>query len=330
MRPQPSTDFGTVATPVRPWVADVLLLAVAVAWGSTYVVAKTLVSDDTVLAMLAVRMSATAFVLGILLVALRRRLTRQALRVGALLGLLLSAVFVFETFGISMTSATNAGVIISLTIILTPVLESVVGKRRLGAVFYFAGLLAVAGVYFLTTGGGLAAFGLGDGLILGASLVRSFHVVAMHCLSSGRTIDSLGLTFVQMLTCGAVFLMFSSLWGRPAWAYAASMGTSSTLWMAYLVIVCTVFPFFIQMWAVRTTSPTRVSLLLGTEPVWAAFIGVAVAGDHLGPSGILGVVLVLVGTMWGQRLELRAPRAADVSPTSAASGSPRRGGWSRR
>lgn len=80
-------------------------------------------------------------------------------------------------------------------------------------------------------------------------------------------------------------------------------------WMAYLVVICTVFPFFIQMWAVRKTSPTRVSLLLGTEPVWAAIIGVAIAGDRLGPTGIIGVALVLVGTMWGQRLELRAPPA---------------------
>jgi drug/metabolite transporter (DMT)-like permease len=74
-----------------------------------------------------------------------------------------------------------------------------------------------------------------------------------------------------------------------------------------------VFPFFIQMWAVRRTSPTRVSLLLGTEPVWAAVIGVTLAGDALGPLGILGVVLVLAGTMWGQRLELKAPPGASAA-----------------
>ncbi|MDQ0614801.1 drug/metabolite transporter (DMT)-like permease [Microbacterium sp. W4I4] len=310
MRINPLTE---PTKPARPWIADVLLLAVAVAWGSTYLVAKVLVSDDTVLAMLAVRMSATALVLGALLLILRTRLSRTALRVGAILGILLSTVFIFETFGIAMTSATNAGVIISLTIIITPALESAVIRRRLGALFYFAGLLAVAGVYFLATGGGFTGFGVGDLLILVAAFARAVHVTAMHRLSSGRGIDSLSLTFVQMLTCAIVFLALSSVWGVPSWTYALALGPGLTVWMAYLVIVCTVFPFFIQMWAVRRTSPTRVSLLLGTEPVWAALIGVTIAGDHLGPAGIVGVVLVLIGTMWGQRLELRAPRATPVA-----------------
>jgi hypothetical protein len=99
----------------------------------------------------------------------------------------------------------------------------------------------------------------------------------------------------------------------PVTAYTAGMDWSAALQMAYLVIVCTVFPFFIQMWAVRKTSLTRVSLLQGTEPVWAAVIGVTLAGDALGPVGIFGVVLVLAGTMWGQRLELMAPPATPTA-----------------
>ncbi|WP_363370931.1 DMT family transporter [Microbacterium sp. LMX7-1.2] len=292
----------------RPWVADVLLVVVAVAWGSTYLVAKILVTEDTVFAMLAVRMSATALALGALWALLRQRMTRGALRVGFVLGVMLSLVFIFETFGIAMTSATNAGVIISLTIIITPVLESLVGRRRLGALFYIAGVTAVAGVYFLATGSRFTAFGVGDVLILIAAFARSLHVLSMHRLSHARSVDSLALTFVQMLTCGAVFVALSSIWGVSSWSYLTSMGWNLAVWMAYLVIVCTVFPFFIQMWAVRRTSPTRVSLVLGTEPVWAALIGVTIAGDRLGLTGFIGVALVLVGTLWGQRLELRVPR----------------------
>lgn len=297
-------------TAQRTSVVDALLLAVAVAWGSTYWVAKELVSQDTVLAVLAVRMLLTAVALALILAVMRKRLNRTEAVVGGILGLLLSTVFTFETFGIAATSATNAGLIISLTIVMTPVLETVVGKRKLSGLFYLAALMAVAGVYFLATGGAAASFGFGDLLILLAAVARAVHVTGMHRLSAGRSIDSLNLTFIQMATCGLVFLAMSSLWGTPVATYAGSMDWSAALQMAYLVVVCTVFPFFIQMWAVRKTSPTRVSLLLGTEPVWAAVIGVTLAGDVLGPQGILGVVLVLAGTMWGQRLEIRSPRLA--------------------
>lgn len=297
----------------RAPVVDALLLAVAVAWGSTYWVAKELVSQDTVLAVLGVRMTLTAAALGLILVLMRKRLQKAEAAIGCLLGLLLSTVFTFETFGIAATSATNAGLIISLTIVMTPVLETVVGKRKLNRLFYLAALIAVVGVYFLATGGAAASFGFGDLLILMAAAARAVHVTGMHRLSAGRSVDSLNLTFVQMATCALVFLIMSSLWGRPVSSYAAGMNWSAALQMAYLVIVCTVFPFFIQMWAVRKTSPTRVSLLLGTEPVWAAVIGVTLAGDVLGPIGIFGVVLVLAGTMWGQRLELKAPPGAPAA-----------------
>jgi drug/metabolite transporter (DMT)-like permease len=298
------------ATAKRTSAVDALLLAVAVAWGSTYWVAKELVTQDTVLAVLGVRMLLTAVVLGLILVVMRKRLKKTEALIGGILGLLLSAVFTFETFGIAATSATNAGLIISLTIVMTPVLETLVGKRKLSRLFYLAAVIAIAGVYFLATGGAAASFGFGDLLILLAAMARAVHVTGMHRLSAGRSIDSLNLTFVQMATCGLVFLIMSSLWGTPVTTYAGSMNWSSVLQMAYLVTVCTVFPFFIQMWAVRKTSPTRVSLLLGTEPVWAAVIGVTLAGDVLGPTGICGVVLVLAGTMWGQRLELRTPQGA--------------------
>jgi drug/metabolite transporter (DMT)-like permease len=301
------------ATAKRTSAVDALLLAVAVAWGSTYWVAKELVTQDTVLAVLGVRMLLTAVVLGLILVVMRKRLKKTEALIGGILGLLLSAVFTFETFGIAATSATNAGLIISLTIVMTPVLETLVGKRKLSRLFYLAAVIAIAGVYFLATGGAAASFGFGDLLILLAAMARAVHVTGMHRLSAGRSIDSLNLTFVQMATCGLVFLIMSSLWGTPVTTYAGSMNWSAVLQMAYLVTVCTVFPFFIQMWAVRKTSPTRVSLLLGTEPVWAAVIGVTLAGDVLGPTGICGVVLVLAGTMWGQRLELRTPQGASVT-----------------
>jgi uncharacterized membrane protein YgaE (UPF0421/DUF939 family) len=52
---------------------------------------------------------------------------RRKAATGCILGLLLSTVF-FETFGIAATSATKAGPIISLTIVMTRILETVVAS----------------------------------------------------------------------------------------------------------------------------------------------------------------------------------------------------------
>lgn len=70
----------------------------------------------------------------------------------------------------------------------------------------------------------------------------------------------------------------------------------------YLALVCTVFAFLVQSLAVQHSTGARVSLLLGTEPLWAAMFGVAVGGDAVTAMGVGGVAVVVGGTFWGRRV----------------------------
>ena len=282
---------------------DLLLLLVAASWGSTYLVAKELVSPTSVVALLALRMLFAAAVMAIIVAIRRNRLTTAELRVGAILGVLLAAVFALETFGIAHTSATNAGLIISLTIVFTPVLDSLTSGRRLPGRFFAAAAVAVAGVALLAGNGALRPPSLGDLLVLAAAIVRAVHVTSMHKLSANRPMDSLHLTTVQLATCAALFSVATLLTGDSIPQYVAQIDPIDGLLILYLVLVCTVFAFFVQTWAVRRTSPSRVSLLLGTEPVWAALIGITIAHDSLTLTGYLGIALILCGTSWGRSVE---------------------------
>ena len=296
---------------------DLLLLLVAASWGSTYLAAKELVTPESVVALLALRMLLAAAVMAIVVVARRKRVTSAELRVGVVLGMLLATVFVFETFGIAHTSATNAGLIISLTMVFTPVLEAVIARRRLPGKFYLAASLAVVGVALLASNGALRPPSLGDLLILVAAVVRAVHVTTMHRLSAGRPMDSLHLTTVQLATCAVVFAAASVFTGESLPHYVAQLDVGEGALFLYLVLVCTVFAFFVQTWAVRRTSPSRVSLLLGTEPVWAAAIGITIAQDAVGPAGFVGIALILAGTAWGRWVEERE-RVAQRDPVDRA------------
>lgn len=331
---------------------DLLLLVVAASWGSTYLVTKELVTPSSVIALLALRMLLAAVIMAVIVLAgravrkraaptpgeastrtvspskaTRSRFRRPEFRIGVVLGVLLAAVFVCETFGIAHTSATNAGLIISLTVVFTPILESFVTRRRLPGGFFLAALIAVAGVALLAGVGAFRAPSLGDLLVLGAAVIRAVHVVAMHRLTEGRDtkgmgtngrgiggqgiegkgapLDTLTLTTVQLATCALLFTAASLLLGESLPDYLASLDGAKLALFAYLVVVCTVFAFLVQMWAVRRTSPARVSLLLGTEPLWATAIGVGIARDGLDLAGWCGVLLVLAGTFWGRRIEQR-------------------------
>lgn len=286
---------------------DLLLLLVAVAWGSTYFVAKDLVSAGSVAALLAVRMLLAAAALAAIAASRRGHLTGAELRTGVVLGLLLAGVFAFETFGIAHTTATNAGLIISLTIVFTPVLDAAVSRSRLPGSFLLAATVAVTGVGLLAGNGSLRPPALGDLLILIAAVVRAVHVVSMSALTrtsrAGRPMDSLHLTTVQLGTCAVIFSALSLIQGESIPHFVSRLGLRELALLGYLVLGCTVFAFLVQTWAVRRTSPARVSLLLGTEPIWAALIGVGIAGDRLTPAGGAGMALILIGVAWGRAVE---------------------------
>jgi drug/metabolite transporter (DMT)-like permease len=58
-------------------------------------------------------------------------------------------------------------------------------------------------------------------------------------------------------------------------------------------------------WGIKNTSASRTSLLLGTEPVWATIVAVAIGGELMGPLGIIGALLIIGGTFCGQAVETR-------------------------
>ncbi|MFJ2769067.1 DMT family transporter [Streptomyces sp. NPDC087300] len=288
--------------PRRVWLTDLPVLLVAVVWGASYLAAKGITTTHTVVAVLVLRFGV---VLPALVVAgwrSLRGLTAAQWRGAGTLGLILAGIFLLETYGVVHTSATNAGLIISLTMVFTPLAEAAARRKRPPRVFLAAAGLSVLGVVLLTQSGGFTRPSPGDLLILLAALARTAHVLAMARVKAVRDADSLSLTTVQL---GAAMLVFALLaaagTGEAPWSVAADFGAREWAGLLFLAVFCTLFAFFVQMWAVRRTSPSRVSLLLGTEPLWAAFVGIVIGGERIGALGVLGGVLVLVGTGLGRR-----------------------------
>ncbi|MEE1795995.1 DMT family transporter [Streptomyces sp. BE308] len=307
-----SVALPVLVPPRRAWLTDLPVLLVAVVWGASYLAAKGITTPHTVVAVLVLRF---AIVLPVLAVAGWRGL--RALSAGqwrgaGLLGLVLSGIFLLETYGVVHTSATNAGLIISLTMILTPLAEAAVTRVRPPARFLAAAGLSVAGVVLLTQGGGFTSPSTGDLLMLLAALARTVHVLAMARIKAVREADSLSLTTVQLGGAVAVFAVLAAVpgTGSAPWTVAADFGAREWAGLIFLSVFCTLFAFFVQMWSVRRTSPSRVSLLLGTEPLWAAAVGITIGGERLGVLGLSGALLVLAGTAWGRRSADGAPPAS--------------------
>jgi len=298
---------------------DAVLLLVALVWGSSYLAAKTATTALPVMTVLFARYAISALACGGLVASRRsrRRWTRDEVRAGSLLGCTQAAVLVLETYGVAHTSAANAGLIISLTIVLTPLLDRTGGRRLPGRFFLAAGLCVLA-VGLLTSSTGLHAPRLGDVLVLAAAVVRAGHVALVGRLTAGRSVDPLHLTTAQTVLGSVLFL-------GPAAGHLPELARSSAgTWaqLVYLALFCSVFAFVAQTWAVQGTSASRASLLLGTEPIWAVAVGISLGGERLTPWATLGAVLMIAGTYWGQAIERTHRTAPEPVKDDAAGPAP--------
>lgn len=299
---------------------DVLLLAVAAVWGASFVAAKDLASETGVPAAVALRFLVAAAATGILCVARRERLPRgRGLAIAMGLGFSQAAIIGLETWGVHLTSATNAGLLISLALVMTPVLEGLASRSWLPRSYFVAAVAALVGVALLVSDGGLRAPTPGDGLVIAAAVVRALHVTASGHLTRGRTESSLGVVLVQMLVCATAFSLFA---GPSLPRAVATLDVDGWLNVLFLGVLCSLFAFLVQLWAVRRTSASRASILMGTEPVWALLAGVVIAGEVIGPVGGLGAALIVGASYAGQAIERRHRSGRAEPPTPSAAEHP--------
>jgi len=273
-------------------------------------------SVGAVLPVLALRFAIAALAMTVVCVLARQcRPTRVEVGLGVLLGASQAAVLLLETAGVTRTSATNAGLLISLTVVLTPLLEGAAARRWLPRGFFVAVVVALVGVALLVSADGLRTPSAGDALMLAAAFVRALHVTASGALTRGRPVRTLTLTLVQSWVCAVGFAL-----AAPMGLVSAVRRADAGQWwgLLYLGLACTVFAFLVQLWAVRETSAARASLLMGTEPLWALLIGVAIAGESVGPVAAAGAACLLLGTAWGQRVELAHRTVPRTPPTPVA------------
>lgn len=279
---------------------DFTLILVAALWGASYLSAKTLTEHAPVLTVLSLRFISTSAAMLLIWLLRRDRFSQPEWLLGVGLGSSQALILYFETSGVARTSATNAGLIISLAIIFTPILESIASKNWLPRNFFIATVVAVVGVALLVSNKGFAAPGIGDWLMLAAAVTRAVHVTAMGHLTSGKSYSSINITLLQSLTCAVIYSAFSFDGIQQAFTTF-----DAKLWLdlLFLSLLCGAFAFLATLWAIRKTSASRASLLLGTEPVWAVVVGISLGNESLATVGVIGAILIIGASFYGQRIE---------------------------
>jgi drug/metabolite transporter (DMT)-like permease len=279
-------------------VTEGLLLLVAIFWGTSYGITKSALVFTSVLMFIAIRFSLTFIAL--LPVVIRDfKLGRNKDWITAIpTGAILSAIFFCEVIGVSKTTASNAAFLISLSVIFTAFAERLVNKHEVSMTYKSLVVLCIIGVYLLSQPDLTSfTFNSGDYWILGAACLRGLMVTTTKRLTEGRVISTVSLTALQSATVAVVAIIACGLFLPMG---AISIPTSLSFWLMtfYLVAFCTLFAFFVQNYAVRRLSPTRVSLLMGSEPLFGALFAMLWLGEQLTALQALGALMIISSVIY--------------------------------
>jgi drug/metabolite transporter (DMT)-like permease len=277
---------GRLATPGRPAASGALLFATA-AWGSTFVVTKSSLGELAPATFLLWRFGVAAVVLLAVSARRTRGLTRPDRWRGVALGVLLGGGFLLQTTGLQDTSAGLSGFLTGSSVVMVPVLASVVLSTRVTAQGWLAVGLSAVGLVLLTSGPG-AGFSAGAVLTLAGAAGFAGHITALSAWATPS--NAVGITTVSVVVAAGTCAVWSALTGQLA-APRSPGAWAAVLWVA---LVATCLGLAVQAWAQGALTATSAAVIMTMEPVFAALLAVLVADELLGPAAWLGGLLVVL------------------------------------
>ena len=279
-------------SPLSP---ELLLLLTAIIWGSSYSVVKTALAHYPVAGVIAIRFLMTAILLLPYWLCLPREQKQATLATALPTSAALLAIFFAETYGVALTSASKAAFLISLCLLLTPPVEWLWFRKRPASKLWLAAIVSLLGTWLLT-GMHDGSLNQGDVLMLLAALLRAFQSCLSTRLTAGKSIDMLGLTAAQSVLIGGTALLLAPWLGNGL----PPLPRVADFWfpMLFLTLFCTLFAFWAMNRALAASSPSKVALLLGSEPLWGALFAVLWLGEPLATSGWLGGLMIAGAALW--------------------------------
>ena len=272
--------------------ANLLLLIVALIWGSAFVAQSHGMANLGPMTFTGVRFLIGALVVAPLMWIEWRHLQRLAkplqprdgFKIAGLGGLLLLGA-ALQQVGIMSTSVTNAGFLTALYVPLVPVLGWLLW-RQLPHWSVWPGALACLGGAYLLSGASTLAISPGDWWVIASALPWALHVLLI-----GRVAERMAAPFLvaggQFLVCGVLALAWSL-----GYAGILSVGVAFTAQVVAQVV------------AQRYAQAADAAIVLSAETLFAALFGFLLMGDRLDAAGIAGCTLIFASMLGVQMLPL--------------------------
>ena len=311
---------------------DLLLLLMAIIWGTNYSIVKFAFHEVDPQAFNAARMSIASAVFLAIIVCLR--LTQPSASAGAtsasdvgsifrtptrltardaleLVALGLVGHFLYQYFfigGLALTSVANSSLMLAATPVVIALISAVFGQERIGARHWAGAALSLVGIYIVV--GSSVDLG-GPGVTGDVMMAAAVLCWALYTLGSRRLISRHSPVGVTGLSMAIGTLLYVPV----MWSHVRTVDWSVLSWRTWMSIVyLSIFALGVAytIWyaAVRQIGSARTSVYSNVIPIVAMATAVIFLGEPIRLQNLIGATAVLVGVA----LTRIAPAAVPAEP----------------
>lgn len=273
----------------------ILLILAVVFWGYSFISAKIILNELPPVSISFFRqiIASLTLIAWLLLTKSSLKVSLKHLRVVAFssfFGIIL--YFLFENYGLCLTTASNASIIVSAVPVFTLLTETIFYKSRTSLKMILSIAASILGVYLVITSGGKpdlsSAMFMGNILIMGAMV--SWVVYTMLNKKLTEEYSSILITAYQSTISIFLFIPFVI----PEVKHWKALSWYPLLNLIYLGVFCSAFAYFFYIYASKRLGSTVSSTFLNLTPVVSVISGYFVLGEKLYPIQIAGMIVIML------------------------------------
>ena len=278
----------------------ILLLIVAILWGSSLTVVK--VASDTFEPnmILVIRFSVSAIILSIIFWKKLREMDKSDVKSGLIIGVFLFMAYSAQTIGVGYTDPGRSAFLSASYCVIVPFLAWFALKKRPDKFNIIAAAFTIAGIYFVSMAGGDggSVFDqgreaiLGDGFALLSGLLFAAHIVAVTKFSKGK--DPILMTILQFVMAAVLSIIVTLVFEDNS---GIVLTKKAILEVGYLAVMCTTVALLLQNIGQKYATASSAALILATESIFGILIPVFMGIETLTRNKIIGFVLIFIAIL---------------------------------
>lgn len=289
--------------------AELSLLVVTLIWGLGFPITKLAIElgygPNTIMVG---RFVTATIILGIVYRKAIRTMDKTVLIFGSITGVFLFLGFYFQTLGNVYTTASKNGFITQLNIVFVPYLYYVFFRRKVDIFNIFSVVLATIGLFVLTYNRNeFIGFNIGDLYTLICAVMVAFHVVTGSFFQKKYDFNPAVFVFVNILVSGILSLIFMLFTET-----IPEVGIVDIWPLLFLGVFNTALGFLVQSYTLKISVPTRVSLIVTLESLFAAVGSVLILGELVTVPLVIGGFLIMSAVALS---ELKPFKRKEIRPT---------------